>query len=115
MLISKVPAPRRHWVLAELLNGNAPNWCPSCRLVRPADLACSRCGSLTELAREARCDSHCGVTDEPRPCARWAHGHQLAGLQAGVGSFAIVSMMKLAWTTSATCSSLPLGISGQSF
>lgn len=58
MLISGVPAPRRPWVLAELLVGNALSWCPSCRLVRPADLACSRCGSATEAialrADEAR-------------------------------------------------------------
>jgi hypothetical protein len=35
-------------VLAELLIGNALGWCATRRLVRPADLACSRCGSVTE-------------------------------------------------------------------
>jgi hypothetical protein len=49
MVISRVPAPRRRWVLAELLAGNPLSWCPSCRLVRPADLVCSRCGNATEL------------------------------------------------------------------
>jgi hypothetical protein len=48
MLISNVPAPHRRWVFAEVLNGNALSWCPTCRLVRPADLTCSRCGSPTE-------------------------------------------------------------------
>jgi hypothetical protein len=58
VLISKVPAPRRPWVLAELLAGNALSWCATCRLVRAADLVCSACGSLTEAitlrADEAR-------------------------------------------------------------
>jgi predicted RNA-binding protein with PUA domain len=48
MVISTLPAPAQAWLVDLLLHGCSVSWCDDCSRPVPADLQCSRCGSLTE-------------------------------------------------------------------